>query len=117
MRPVGLHHVSLNVDDVDAAIAFYVDLLGLTVRQDRPRFAFEGAWLDAGDRQVHLIEGQSPPALGQHFALAVDDLAGAVSELRSRGVEVSDPEPVGTGLQSFLADPAGNVVELQQPVR
>jgi catechol 2,3-dioxygenase-like lactoylglutathione lyase family enzyme len=117
VRPIGVHHVSLNVDDVDAAVAFYVDVLGLTVCPDRPKFAVRGAWLDAGDRQVHLIEGPPPPALGQHFALALDDLPAAVSELRSRGVEVSDPEPVGAGLQSFLTDPAGNLVELQQPLR
>lgn len=117
VRPVGVHHVSLNVDDVDAAVAFYVDVLGLSVRRDRPEFGFGGAWLDAGDRQVHLIEGRPPPALGQHFAFAVDDLVAAVAELRSRGVDVSDPEPVGAGLQAFLADPAGNLVELQQPVR
>src|ERR1700729_4085824 len=40
----GVHHVSLNVDDVDAALAFYTDRLGLVVRPDRPDFDFPGAW-------------------------------------------------------------------------
>ena len=31
----GLHHVSVNVDDVRTAVAFYTDLLGLTPI-DRP---------------------------------------------------------------------------------
>ena len=113
MEPLGLHHVSINVDDVEAARRFYVDVLGLTERRDRPAFSFGGAWLDAGDQQVHLIEAPPPPELGQHFAMAVADLDAAVAELRDRGIDVSDPQPVGTRRQAFLTDPAGNRVELQ----
>lgn len=115
MKPAGVHHVSINVDDVPAALAFYTEVLGLTVREDRPDFGFAGAWLDAGGQQVHLIEAEPPPNRGQHFALMVTDLEAAVSELRDRGVTVSDPVRVGAGRQSFLTDPAGNGVELQQP--
>ncbi|HEX6166617.1 MAG TPA: VOC family protein [Acidimicrobiales bacterium] len=116
MRPLALHHVSLNVDDVDAALDFYTGVLGLAARTDRPAFPFGGAWLDAGGQQVHLIEGRPPAALGQHFALLVDDLDATVAELRGRGIEVSDPGPVGTSLQAFLSDPSGNLVELHQIV-
>jgi glyoxylase I family protein len=115
MRPAGLHHVSINVDDVPAARDFYVRVLGLTERPDRPNFSFDGAWLDAGDQQVHLIEADVPPSLGQHFALAVTDLDAAVADLRALGVPVTDPVPVGLGRQAFVSDPAGNRVELQQP--
>ncbi len=115
MRPDGLHHVSLNVRDVPAALDFYTRVLGLTQRDDRPDFSFGGAWLDAGGQQVHLIEADPPPSLGQHFALAVSDLDAVVAELRGQGVTVTDPVPVGTGRQSFLDDPAGNRVELQEP--
>ena len=115
MRTAGLHHVSINVDDVPAARDFYVRVLGLTERPDRPAFSFDGAWLDAGDQQVHLIEADVPPAMGQHFALAVTDLDAAVAELRALGVPVTDPEPVGLGRQAFVTDPAGNRVELQEP--
>lgn len=107
--------MSINVSDVPAALSFYVDLLGLEQRQDRPDFAFGGAWLDAGSQQVHLIEAPTPERRGQHFALAVADVAAVVAELRSAGVEVSEPVAVGSGLQSFLSDPAGNMVELHQP--
>jgi glyoxylase I family protein len=115
MRPYALHHVSINVSDVDAARDFYTRLLGLTERTDRPDFSFGGAWLDAGGQQVHLIEAEVPPELGQHFALAVTDLDAVVSELRTLGVTVTDPVPVGPGRQAFVTDPAGNRVELQQP--
>ena len=109
-----MHHVSINVDDVDAAFGFYTGVLGLVARGDRPEFPFAGAWLDAGGQQVHLIEGPPPAAEGQHFALQVEDLDATVAELRGRGIQVSDPRPVGSRRQSFLSDPAGNLVELHQ---
>ncbi|MEZ5215651.1 MAG: VOC family protein [Ilumatobacteraceae bacterium] len=115
MRPTGLHHVSINVDDVAAARHFYVDLLGFAERTDRPDFPFDGAWLDIGGQQIHLIEGEVPPGKGQHFAVAVADLAATVTELRAHGLEVSEPKPVATALQCFTHDPAGNLVELHEP--
>lgn len=115
MKPFGVHHVSINVDDVPAALAFYTGVLGLEQRDDRPDFGFGGAWLNAGGQQVHLIEAPVPDNKGQHFALAVGDLEEVVEELRGRGLQVSDPVKVGAGLQAFLNDPCGNTVELQQP--
>ena len=109
-----MHHVSINVADVDDAVRFYVDTLGLSVRKDRPDFGFGGVWLDAGGQQVHLIESQDKPARGQHFALLVGDLGEVVIELRDKGVKVSDPQEVGASLQSFVRDPSGNLVELHE---
>ena len=114
MQTLGVHHVSINVTDVEAAVRFYVDRLGLVERTDRPDFGFGGAWLDAGGQQVHLIEGVTPPGHGQHFAILVADLDGTVAELRQGGVEVTDPRPVGTSRQSFVSDPSGNLIELHQ---
>ena len=114
MQVLGVHHVSVNVDDVQAAVAFYVERLGLTQRNDRPDFGFGGAWLDAGAQQVHLIDAERPADRGQHFAIHVADLGSTIAELRSAGVEVSDASPVGPGRQAFLHDPAGNLVELYQ---
>jgi catechol 2,3-dioxygenase-like lactoylglutathione lyase family enzyme len=114
VEPLAVHHVSINVNDIDAALDFYVGVLGLQTRSDRPDFGFGGAWLDAGGQQVHLIEGQVPKGNGEHFALLVGNLADTIDELRERGVKVSDASPVGTSLQAFLTDPAGNLVELHQ---
>jgi glyoxylase I family protein len=114
MRPLAVHHVSINVADVEAAIDFYTGVLGLEQRPDRPDFPFGGAWLDAGAQQLHLIEGTPPPGLGQHFALLVEDLDGTIAELRSEGIEVSDPRPVGRSRQAFVTDPSGNAIELHQ---
>jgi glyoxylase I family protein len=115
MEPIGVHHVSVNVIDVEEALSFYTGTLGLKQRSDRPNFGFGGAWLDAGDgQQVHLIEAPVPPDLGQHLALGVADLSATVTELRDGGLEVTDPIEVGPGYQAFLHDPAGNTIELFQ---
>lgn len=114
MRPTGVHHVAINVDDVDTAMAFYVDVLGLQARADRPDFGFAGAWLNAGDQQVHLVQASPPSDNGQHFALLVDDLGATITELRSGGVAVSDAFPVGSARQAFLNDPSGNTIELHE---
>ena len=114
MEPLAVHHVSINVDDVDQAVDFYTTVLGLRLRADRPDFGFGGAWLDAGGQQVHLIAGAVPDRHGQHFALQVGDIEAVIGELRDRGVAVSDPIPVGMNLQAFLDDPAGNAIELHQ---
>lgn len=118
MITAGVHHVALDVDDLDAALAFYVGRMGFS-ELPRPDFGFPGAWLTMGSHQLHLVEvaGPLPPNGGRHFALRVDDLDDAVATLRDAGVQV-DPIPAipGAGRQAFLVDPAGNLIELNQPV-
>jgi glyoxylase I family protein len=60
MTALGVHHVSLNVSDLAAALDFYVGRLGMVQRTDRPDFGIGGAWLDVGSQQVHLIETEVP---------------------------------------------------------
>jgi glyoxylase I family protein len=115
VQPLGVHHVSINVRDAAEALAFYTEILGLRRRGDRPDFSFAGAWLDIGAQQVHLIESAVPNDCGQHFAIRVADIDAAVSGLRERGIEVSDPAPVATSRQCFLRDPSGNLIELHEP--
>jgi glyoxylase I family protein len=115
VKTLGVHHVSIKVGDTQEAVRFYCDVLGLSVRSDRPDFGFGGAWLDAGSQQVHLVEGTRPQDEGQHFALQVADIRAAIADLRSRGVVVTDPIPVATAQQAFVNDPDGNLIELHQP--
>lgn len=113
----GVHHVALDVDDLEAALAFYVDGLGFELLP-RPDFGFPGAWLGMGAHQLHLMEVTAPlaPFGGRHFALAVDDRDATVAELRDRGVHVDPVDGVpGAGRQAFLTDPAGNLIELNEP--
>ncbi len=117
MELLGVHHVAICVDDVETAIRFYVDGLGCAVRDDRPDFGFPGAWLDAGAQQIHLMQfgGRDKVPL-QHFALRVNSLDDAITELERKGIEVRRSNYVaGAGHQAFLKDPTGNEIELNQP--
>ena len=60
MIPLAIHHVSINVPDVEAAVTFYTAVLGGTVRADRPDLGVDGAWIDFGPQQVHLVEAPVP---------------------------------------------------------
>ena len=115
VQPLGVHHVSINVRDAAESVTFYTEVLGLTLRDDRPDFDFGGAWLDLGAQQVHLLEIAVPDDVGQHFAIHVADIDASVADLRDKGIEVSDPKPVASSRQCFLRDPSGNLIELHEP--
>lgn len=118
MQISGVHHVSLNVTDAAASTRFYVDVLGFAERSDRPKFDFDGAWLQVGGQQVHLLEvADFVPPKGQHFALHVDDLDAARTDLIGMGIRVSEPvQLTDICRQCFLTDPTGNLIELNQPL-
>lgn len=112
MGILGIHHVALAVTDIDDSVDFYTRVLGLRLRRDRPDIDIPGAWLSAGDQQVHLFLGQ-PAATGQHFAIVADDLEATIETARSAGHEVGSPAPSAAGRQTFLSDPSGNLIELR----
>ncbi|MDX2379384.1 MAG: VOC family protein [Acidimicrobiia bacterium] len=118
MRFTRVHHVSLNVSDLDAALEFYTGVLEMPVLP-RPDFGFPGAWLDAGEQQIHLLESAGFEASdGQHFALQVDDVAAITAVLESRDVTVSPASTIdGVCVQAFFSDPTGNLIEINQPAR
>jgi catechol 2,3-dioxygenase-like lactoylglutathione lyase family enzyme len=116
MRPSGIHHVAICVDDAEAAKTFYCDVLGFTSVSARPTEFGPGHWLDAGGQQVHLMEVADATKNPGHFALRVDDLDAVVTEISEAGVRIDRiPHTPGAGQQAFLRDPAGNVIELNQP--
>jgi methylmalonyl-CoA/ethylmalonyl-CoA epimerase len=79
-----LHQVAQRADDLDRAVDFYRDTLGLSLiaRFDPPGLAF----FDLGNIRLLLERGASPATL----YLEVDDIDGAVSTLESAGVEIAD---------------------------
>ena len=106
--------MAVTVTDTDEALRFYVGVLGLRQRTDRPDFGIGGAWLDVGGQQLHLIQGTPPESKGQHVALWFADLDAVVGELRDKGFEVRDPSVVGSDRATFVTDPSGNAVELHE---
>jgi len=114
MKPAGVHHVAICVADAQEGLAFYRDVLGMT-QLPRPDLG-PGYWLDAGGQQVHLMESAAQSPGANHFAIRVDDIDAAVSDLQEQGVEVQRiPFVPSAGHQAFLHDPSGNLIELNQP--
>jgi catechol 2,3-dioxygenase-like lactoylglutathione lyase family enzyme len=114
----GIHHVNLLFDDLEESRRFYRDAFGFT-ELPRPDFGFPGAWFEMGRDQLHLSPADGAARNGtQHFALHIDDFDAIVARLREAGVRVSEvPRVPGAGRQAFLSDPAGNLIELNQPDR
>jgi catechol 2,3-dioxygenase-like lactoylglutathione lyase family enzyme len=117
------------VDDVDAAIPFYVDRLGFEVEM-RPGPGF--AALARGDLRLLLNEpagrggaaqpmpdGRKPePGGWNRIQLELDDLAAEVEQLRAAGASFRNEIVTGRGgSQILLDDPSGNPIELFQPHR
>lgn len=116
MKLDNIHHVAICVTDLDEALAFYVDVLGLEQIERPDTLPNPGAWIGLGDQQIHLLDGTDrPPETFQHFAVEVGDLFAAQDELAARGVQLQGHQVVdGYGLQAFVFDPSGNRVELYQ---
>lgn len=111
-----VHHVSINVDDLATAEAFYVDVLGLE-RLERPDNNEIGAWLQIGATQVHLTQRQVPPQEGQHFAFGVEDAEAVEAHLADAGHATLPIKDIpGVCRQLFTTDPAGNRLEFNQPL-
>tara|TARA_Y100000768_G_scaffold40868_1_gene26802 strand:- start:975 stop:1319 length:345 start_codon:yes stop_codon:yes gene_type:complete len=108
-----IHHIALNVDNVEDAVDFYCRYFALQ-QVDKPNDR-AGAWLQADDRrQIHLRKATVPEDNGQHLALLVDDIKATYKILTDAGITVTSPKPIGSSLQSFLHDPAGNRIEIHQ---
>lgn len=118
MELLGVHHVSINVTDLDQTLAFYRDTLGLQVLGNRPDavISVDGAWLGCPDgRELHLLVNEMPTAKGQHWAFEVADIEATVATLTEAGHKVSKPATMeGICRQVFCKDPSGNLVEFNQ---
>jgi catechol 2,3-dioxygenase-like lactoylglutathione lyase family enzyme len=116
------------VDDVDAAIDFYCRQLGFQeVMHPAPTFAM----LVRGDLRLVLTAPGGGPGGGQampdgtmpkpggwnRFQLEVDDIEGIVARLRDEGARFRNEIVTGVGGKQILVeDPAGNPIELFQPI-
>jgi catechol 2,3-dioxygenase len=122
---VRIGHVHLKVADLDRAITFYRDVLGLTVTADARSLGFDAAFLAAGDYHHHIglntfeSAGGTPPPPGHtglfHVALVYPGpaaLADAVRRLREHGHPIDHASDHGATVSVYLYDPDGNGLEL-----
>ena len=116
----GLNHVSVIANDLEESIRFYVDELGLTPLPT-PDFGFPVIWLQAGKQQVHLFErtGTAPPCA--HFGLEIDEFMPVYRRMKELGALDHDTfgnaiyELPDGGIQMYVRDPVGNLIELDHP--
>lgn len=59
---IGLQHVALVVSDLARARQFYGEHLGMEELPRPASFAFGGAWLRAGDQEIHLLDAADTDA-------------------------------------------------------
>jgi glyoxylase I family protein len=129
MKAVGIDHVVLRVTDLERSIAFYRDILGLTVDRRRPDLGLihmraGASFIDlvdvAGD--LGLTGGRAAGTQGRnmdHLCLRIGDMDvdGIVQNLEASGVppgEIGHRYGAdGDGLSVYLKDPDGNGLELR----
>lgn len=120
-----LQHVNIMVDDLDQAIEFYRDVIGLEPG-DTPELGFPAQFFRVGDGQeIHINQLGDVRPERAHFCLRVDDFDGvAARAIAADAVErdtwgKASRLPSGV-MQMFVRDPSGNLVEIacdpDQPV-
>jgi methylmalonyl-CoA/ethylmalonyl-CoA epimerase len=106
MKPTHIEHIGIAVSDLETAIKFYEDALGLKcyaieeVTDQKVKTAF----FMVGKTKIELLESTSPEGpIGRfiekrgegihHIAFAVDDVAEALRDLESKGIQLIDKQP------------------------
>jgi len=105
MNP-SIHHIAIAVHDLEAALAFYRDALGLEVteRREVPEEGVEIAFLPAGEGELELLQplneassvAQFLERRGEglhHVCLAVQDIEAAMARLRAAGARLLSEKP------------------------
>ncbi len=140
-----IHHTGLTVSDLDRALAFYRDALGLEVVMEQEKaggyLAEITGYPEARVRMAHLAtasgarielfeyleprgrdEPLEPRDVGiTHVCLVVADIHDAYANLVAAGAEpFTEPIPIDTGANAgayglYVRDPDGIVLELFQP--
>ena len=121
----GLFETHLTVSDMDRSIAFYRDVVGLSLALELPERGAAFFWIgDRGEAMLGLWSiGSSPIGLSLHLAFkaTLDDVLHACDRLRNSGVtplsffeaETDEPSVIGwmPAAAVYLQDPDGHLLE------
>jgi methylmalonyl-CoA epimerase len=127
-----LDHIGIAVNDLDAALAFYRDALGLEVEQPEEVASqrVRAHFIPVGEPALELLEATAPdsaiaryiekrgPGI-HHITLRVEDIHAALAQLKAKGVRMVDEvaRPGAEGALVAFIHPAaaqGVLVELKQ---
>jgi methylmalonyl-CoA/ethylmalonyl-CoA epimerase len=127
-----LDHIGIAVKDLDAALSFYRDALGLEIEppEEVATQKVRAHFIPVGESALELLEATAPdspiarylekrgPGI-HHLTLRVDDIHAALARLKERGVRLIDdvPRPGAEGALVAFIHPAaahGVLVELKQ---
>ena len=124
MQLQGIHHIALNVKDLDRAERFYTDVLGFQVTH---RFSkgLRHLMLETGNAAIALFEGlelevkEAMNLLSEegylHLAFEADptDFESIVKELQSKNIDIDNgPVKRGDGESIYFNDPDDNHLEI-----
>ena len=121
----GLFETHLTVSDLSRSVAFYRDVVGLTLAYEIPERGAAFLWIGApGDAMLGLWSlGSSPIGLSLHvaFKASLEDVTAACDGLRSQGVtplsffatETTEPSVIGwmPAAAVYFRDPDGHLLE------
>jgi len=102
-----LDHVAVLVPDLDLALAFWQDQLGLSLDhvETISSMAVKIAFLPLGESEIELVQpttedsglakylAKRGPGL-HHICIEIDDIKGKLAELKEKSVRLIDEEPV-----------------------
>ena len=102
-----LNHLAVAVTNLEEALAFYRDALGLPLQriEDVPSEAVRVAFLPLGDGEIELMQptredtgvakwlAKRGPGM-HHVCIQVTDIVATLARLKAHNVELINPEPV-----------------------
>jgi methylmalonyl-CoA/ethylmalonyl-CoA epimerase len=102
-----INHVAIVVENIDSALAFWKDQLGLELDhiEDVPSQASKVAFLPVGEGEVELVEPTDQESglakylekRGEgmhHICMEVDDIEGMLEILNEKGVRLINEKPI-----------------------
>ena len=123
-------HTMLRVGDLEKSVAFYTEVLGMTLlrRKDYPEGRFTNVFVGYGNEADHAVLeltwnlDTSSYDIGSgygHIAIEVQDVYLACEQIRQAGgkiVREAGPMKHGTRVLAFVEDPDGYRIELLSAV-
>ncbi|MBK5200275.1 MAG: VOC family protein [Spirochaetaceae bacterium] len=122
MKITGVHHINVETKDMDKAIKFYTEILGLKLKFRKDLESKEIAFIDAGNTIIELFKEDDKlnkkhiDGVVNHFAFKVVDINAVVANCREKGVkvtsEVSEIVLDGDIRYAFIEGPENERIEL-----